>query len=40
MEGIVMSVNRKEEGGEGMADYYIERYARLHPAAEEEGAVS
>ena len=38
MEGIVMSVNRKEEGGDGLADYYIERYARLHPAAEEEGA--
>ena len=40
MEGIVMSVNRKEEGGDGLADYYIERYARLHPAAEEEGAAS
>ena len=40
MEGIVMSVNRKEEGGDGLADQYIERYARLHPAAEEEGAAS
>jgi len=39
MEGIVMSVNRKEEGGEGLADTFIERYARL-TAAEGEGAVS
>ena len=36
MEGIVMSVNRKEEGGDGLADEYIERYARL-AAAREEG---
>lgn len=36
MEGIVMRVNRKEEGGDGMADTYIERYARL-TAEREEG---
>ena len=36
MEGIVMSVNRREEGGEGLADECIERYARL--AAEREEA--
>ena len=41
MEGIVMSVNRKEEGGDGLADEYIARYARMtvegpkHPAAEQ-----
>ena len=29
MEEIVMSINRKEEGGEGRADEFIERYARL-----------
>lgn len=28
MEGIVKSVNRKEEGGEGLADEFIEKYAR------------
>ena len=38
MEGIVMSVNRKEEGGEGLADEYIERYARL--AAQREEATA
>lgn len=38
MEGIVMSVNRKEEGGDGLADTFIERYARK--TAAEEGAVS
>ena len=37
MEGIVMSVNPKEEGGDGLADQYIERYAQL--AAEREEAV-
>ena len=36
MEGVVMSVNRKEEGGEGLADEYIERYARMR-AEKEEG---
>ncbi len=35
MEDIVMSVNRKEEGGEGLADTYIERYATMK--AEKEG---
>ena len=34
MEGVVMSVNRKEEGGDGLADECIERYARLAAAAE------
>ena len=29
MEGIVMCVNRQEEGGEGKADYYIAKYAEL-----------
>ena len=34
MEGVVMCVNRKEEGGEGRADEFIERYARLCAAEE------
>ena len=38
MEEIVMSVNRKEEGGEGLADECIERYARL--AARAEGGAA
>ena len=29
MEQIVMSVNRKEEGGDGRADEFIEKYAEL-----------
>ena len=29
MEGVVMSINNKEEGGEGRADEFIEKYARL-----------
>ena len=29
MEGIVMSVNRKEEGGDGRADEFINRYAYM-----------
>ena len=29
MEQIVMSVNRKEEGGDGLADEFIEKYAEL-----------
>ncbi len=37
MEEIVMSVNREEEGGEGLADLYIERYAQL--TAEREGGA-
>lgn len=36
MEGIVMSVNSKDEGGEGRADELIEKYASL-TAAQEEG---
>ena len=39
MEGVVMSVNRVEEGGDGKADYYIERYAQLAAAAAEGGAA-
>ena len=38
MEGVVMSVNRREEGGEGLADQFIERYAAL--AAEQEQGVT
>ena len=40
MEGVVMSVNRKEEGGDGLADEYIERYAELAAAGAEGGAAS
>lgn len=29
LEEIVKKINRKNEGGEGLADYYIERYAEL-----------
>ena len=36
MEGVVMSVNRKEEGGDGLADEYIERYAQRIAAPKEE----
>ena len=39
MEGIVMSVNRREEGGDGLADHFVERFARERETAEEE-AVS
>ena len=39
MEGVVMSVNRKEEGGDGLADTYIERYAQLAAAAEGGAAI-
>jgi ABC-type multidrug transport system ATPase subunit len=39
MEGVVMSVNRKEEGGDGLADECIERYAQLAAAAEGGAAV-
>ena len=38
MEGIVMSVNRKEEGGDGLADHFIEEYAKLAAGAVEGGA--
>ncbi len=39
MEGVVMSVNRQEEGGDGLADMYIERYAQLAAAVEGGAAV-
>ena len=44
MEGIVMSVNREEEGGEGRADELIARYAAIcaekaHPGSAEETAA-
>lgn len=39
MEGVVMSVNRKEEGGDGLADTYIARYAQLAAAGEGGAAV-
>ena len=26
LEGVVKKVNRKDEGGEGMSDFYIEKY--------------
>ena len=28
MEGIVKRINRPDENGEGLADHYIEKYAR------------
>ncbi len=45
MEGIVMSVNREEEGGEGRADELIARYAQLRsgntaPEPAEEAAAA
>ena len=33
-----MSVNRKEEGGDGLADHFIEEYAKLAAGAVEGGA--
>ena len=39
MEDVVMSVNSKEQGGEGLAEHYIERYAAL-AAATEGGAAT
>ena len=39
MEDVVMSFNSKEQGGEGLAEQYIERYAALAAAAE-GGAAS
>lgn len=39
MEGIVMSINGKEEGGEGLADESIQRYAD-YTVSLKEGAVS
>ena len=35
MEGIVMSINSPDEGGEGLADELIERYANRNIAAKE-----
>ena len=35
MEGVVMTINRREEGGEGKADECIRRYARLTAKKEE-----
>ena len=29
MEEIVLRINRKEEGGEGLADSFIEKYAEV-----------
>ena len=37
MEEIVMAINRKDQGGEGLADYYIEEYAKR--VAEQEQAA-
>ncbi|MBQ5310768.1 MAG: ABC transporter ATP-binding protein, partial [Oscillospiraceae bacterium] len=37
IEQILLSVNQKDEGGEGKADYYVSRYAEAVGAA--EGAV-
>ena len=36
MEEVVMSVNRKDQGGEGRADEFIARYAALVKAAQEK----
>ena len=36
MEGIVKAVNRKEEGGDGLADELIEKFGRLSNEAERE----
>ncbi len=37
LEGIVKKINRTDEGGEGLADYYIHRYEEIQAAAECEG---
>ena len=29
LEGIVKRINREDEGGEGLSDFYIEKYAEL-----------
>ncbi len=39
MEEIVMRVNRKEEGGEGLADEFIRRYSERTAEAVKEGAA-
>ena len=38
MEGVVMSINRREEGGDGMADEFIRRYAERTAPKEAEAA--
>ena len=38
MEKVVLAINRKEEGGEGMADEFIQRYAQM--AAEQKGGAA
>lgn len=35
MEGIVKSINLKEEGGDGRADELIEKYRRMNDGTEE-----
>lgn len=37
MEQIVMAINRKEEGGDGLADEFVQRYAQM--AAERKGGA-
>ena len=37
MEKIVLAINRKEEGGEGRADEFVQRYAQM--AAEQKGGA-
>ena len=38
MEGVVMSVNSKDAGGDGLADKYIERFAE-RTSGEKEAAA-
>ena len=40
MEGIVMSINRKEEGGEGRADELIQRFSLRNAAGEEKARAA
>lgn len=40
MEGIVMSINRREEGGEGRADEFIQRFTGPAALPEKEGATA
>ena len=37
MEEILLSINQKEEGGEGLADEFIEKYAQTQQASREVG---
>ena len=32
MEDVVRKLNRIDEGGEGLSDFYIEKYRRMHKA--------